>query len=142
MRLIVSVGEYESSVRLIVSVGEYEGSVGSNSPSVCFVFLDEEDLSEAIFSLMYNPIKTAVRMRSSKNNTKKAMRTLDGFRVSGSSNKPNRENEIFAISVQMINDQMIGRFAEVMLFVEWQSSAFQFLYISVMRQLKVSELIR
>ena len=139
--LIVSVGEYESSVGLIVSVGGYEGSVGSNSPSVCLVFLDEDDLSEVIFSLIYNPMKTADRMRSSKNNTKKARRTLDGFRVSGSSSNPNRDNEIFAISVQIINAQIISRFAEVMLFVEWKSSAFQFLYRSVMRQSKVSELI-
>ena len=35
------------------------------------------------------------------------------IRVSGSSNKSNRENEIFAISVQIINDQIISRFAEV-----------------------------
>ena len=115
--------------------------MGLYGTSVCLVFLDDEDLSEAIFSLIYNPMKTADRMRSSKNNTKKARRTLDGFRVSGSSNKPNRDDEIFAISVQIIDDQMISRFAEALLFVEWQSLAFQLLYISVMRQLKVSKLI-
>ena len=56
-----------------------------NGHSVCLVCLDDEDL---IFSLMYNPMTTANTVRSSKNNTKKAKRALDGLRVSNSGNAP------------------------------------------------------
>ena len=66
-----------------------------NGHSVCLVCLDDEDL---IFSLIYNQLTTDNTVRSSKNNTKKAKRALDGLRVSNSGNAP---KAMFAISFQV-----------------------------------------
>ncbi len=49
---------------------------------------------ELVFSLIYNAKKTTDRINSSTNRMKKTKRTLEGFRVSGSSNKPKETRAI------------------------------------------------
>ena len=47
------------------------------------------DFVDLVFSLIYNAIKAADTISSNRNTIKKAKRTLEGFRVSGSCNNVN-----------------------------------------------------